>query len=272
MYVLNFIMQTITKSKAKRKVNFAGNDFFSAAPPPAKSPRLPDPLLNLRCLTTASKTITKSKAKRKVNIAGNGFFSAAPPGKSPGRPSSDPLLNLRCLTTASDTNKATHIPPASQPTAFANKSSTRKYEIKLKMKQDLMGIFNEEKMVTEDCLEFLKYMSKELHSISKSTPFDQVITSQLDTLGLQERTSLIRSLTHCNGALNQDMLKIFPVLTKRSAKLLASGPRKVRRDKIDFKFISDFMHNHCRYVRNCAVSIMNDYVIYLQNKYFCKEG
>ena len=48
-----------------------------------------------------------------------------------------------------------------------------------------------------------------------------------------------------NGELNNEILLAYPDIRPRS-QLLLGAERKMRKDKIDLQFISDFMHDYCR--------------------------
>lgn len=89
---------------------------------------------------------------------------------------------------------------------------------------------------------------------------EKAFEKQLTTLSLKERYALIRRLTHITNnntddddaddatMLNEDMLMIFPFLRTRSEHILNVDRvgRKIRNDKLNLEFISDFMHDHCR--------------------------
>jgi hypothetical protein len=126
---------------------------------------------------------------------------------------------------------------------------SRKYEIKNDFKDALDMLFRQYKMENEaDCVDCLRYVEKYLlNSQPGEVPSqDEVMEKQMSALTLPQRNELIRLLTHQRDQVNTEMIALFPSLRKRSERLLKSVDRKPRSDKIDLKFISDFMHGHCR--------------------------
>ena len=109
-------------------------------------------------------------------------------------------------------------------------------------------------MSDEEALDFLDYVSKDIRRkkrLGAMDDIDVIVNKQLKTLPLKERNQLISLLTHQQedkGHLNEQVLYQIPSLRKRSEILLAHTKRKIREDKIDLQFVSDFMHNYCRYV------------------------
>ena len=107
---------------------------------------------------------------------------------------------------------------------------------------------------SRDCIEYIK-RAIQVEAVKYKTyrSADDAVGSRLSQLPLQDRNNLITLLTHTGppGAegneMNTDLLTFFPSLEKRSQKLLEFKQRKCREDKIDTSFISDFMHDYCRY-------------------------
>jgi hypothetical protein len=138
--------------------------------------------------------------------------------------------------------------------SIKNLQRSQKYKVFQKMKKELHEIFDRRGFQdTDDCLEYLAYVVKDLTCESTSVKKD-IIDNQLQSLSLPDRNSLITLLTHQSNSssddeaprLNESMLAIHPSLRKRSGELLEQKQRKIRSDKIDLQFISDFMHNYCR--------------------------
>ena len=68
-----------------------------------------------------------------------------------------------------------------------------------------------------------------------------------------DKRSFIKLLTHKDGEINEDIVSALPFLAIRSKSLLEQPVRKVRSDKIDLDFISEFVHNYCRYVDTSTI-------------------
>lgn len=102
-----------------------------------------------------------------------------------------------------------------------------------------------------DIAELLKYISKKLVGESDETvDFKEAFKLQVQSLlTLTERNDLLALLTHKDGGLNHGVLAYLPDFVKRSTSLLEnkSKKRKRRSDAIDLQFISDYMHDYCRY-------------------------
>ena len=129
---------------------------------------------------------------------------------------------------------------------FDEKSRTTKYLIFQTMKKTLYKLFEANGMRhLEDCLSFLNYFEKDLAESSGRANLDTAISNQIESLTLPETNQLISLLSHQNGELNNEILLAYPVIRPRSM-LLLGAERKMRKDKIDLQFISDFMHDYCR--------------------------
>ena len=143
---------------------------------------------------------------------------------------------------------------------FRDKGQTSRYKEFVALRDDLHIKFSDRRMSDDDQLEFLQYMEYSVTGKRNKkrnvdiTPFDSTVEFQLKSLPLTERNELIRLLTHKPGeedddVINEEMLTLLPSLQNRSMSLLEKNARKQRADKIDLKFISDFMHDYCRYDR-----------------------
>jgi hypothetical protein len=119
------------------------------------------------------------------------------------------------------------------------------------MKQQVFDMFLRNEMDAGDAVDFLHGIEKELdHVPNEIADFREVVQDQFNSLSQPQKRSLLSNLTHKDGELNVDVLECLPFLRNRSEKLLANPYRKEREDKIDVSFISDFMHEYCRYVND----------------------
>ena len=143
-------------------------------------------------------------------------------------------------------------PPAKKqrklkPHKLKHKSCQNK--VKAEMKQQVFDMFSRNQFDAEDAVDFLHGVEKELdHVPNEIADFREVVQDQYQSLSQTKKRSLVSNLTHKDGELNVEMLECLPFLRNRSVKLLANPDRKEREDKIDLSFISDFMHEYCRYV------------------------
>lgn len=133
---------------------------------------------------------------------------------------------------------------------YSEMKPSRQYVIKGILKDSVDKIFRKYKIDNKsDCVDCLRYVEKSLlqsEPLAQPINSDEIIQDQLSKLSLPSRNQLVRLLTHSEESLNEDVLNLFPSLRAKSEHLLISGIRKERVDKIDLKFISDFMHAYCR--------------------------
>ena len=188
--------------------------------------------------------------------------------KSAASQKSSPARNWRWPPVAkhplSEKWKALCYQPASRAEIiplFRDKGQTSWNKEFVALCDDLHTKFSDRRMSDDDQLEFLQYMEYSVTGKKNKkrhvdiTPFDSTVEFQLKSLPLTERNELIRLLTHKPGeeddddVINEEMLTLLPSLQNRSMILLEKNARKQRADKIDLKFISDFMHDYCRYDR-----------------------
>jgi hypothetical protein len=140
---------------------------------------------------------------------------------------------------------------------FASKDPEYQKKIQRQMRQQLFDTFSDNSMHnTVDCLAFLKSCEAQLGVPAAGQDREEVMSTQLKTLSLPNRNRMISLLTHNSGKINTDMLEIFPGLEARSRELLQQSDRKERCDKIDLMFVSDFMHDYCRYFL-CAAYVLS---------------
>jgi hypothetical protein len=129
---------------------------------------------------------------------------------------------------------------------FDEKQRSAKYLIFRTIKKTIYQLFEANGMRhLEDCLDFLNYLEKDLKVSSGRATLDTAISNQMVSLTLPETNQFISLLSHQNGELNEEILLAYPVIRTRSS-LLLGAERKMRKDKIDLQFISDFMHDYCR--------------------------
>lgn len=139
---------------------------------------------------------------------------------------------------------------------YSKLKPSRQYEVKKEIAYSIELIFRKYKVdESKDGIDCLRYVEKSLYEShpGQVVSHDTVVAKQMSILTLPKRKELIRHLTHHGDALNEEALAIFPSLRPQSEHLLAATARKKRADKIDLQFISDFMHNYCRYVINVSV-------------------
>lgn len=138
--------------------------------------------------------------------------------------------------------------------------SSEKYKRKVRtaIASEVMNVFSKYNMITvDDMMETWNLVAKEYIGFDKiaSSSFVDAFTAQEKSLSLQDRYMLYRLLTHKPpkneddvAVINEDMIKFFPFLRKKSEHVLFldDNGRKERSDKIDMQFISDYMHDYCR--------------------------
>ena len=141
-----------------------------------------------------------------------------------------------------------------RPTLQSAKPRSTMYKDKAKQKKTLKASFVELGMTRDEALLFLCEVQADMGSESTEViNCREHIERQYNTLQQSEKRQLIKLLTHKEGDLNNDVIACLPFLKKRSIKLLAKPERQERTDKIDLAFISQFMHDHCRYVNIYAL-------------------
>ena len=146
--------------------------------------------------------------------------------------------------------------------SFKDRCKSTRYAMFQSIRDDLRITFSDNRMSDEDQLDFFKYMEnsikgdRHMTSFVDVSTFDFMVNAQLQALPLVDRNELIRLLTHRPAITeekdvksNDDILTLLPSLQKRSTALLKNNVRKQRADKVDLTFISDFMHDYCRYCR-----------------------
>ena len=111
----------------------------------------------------------------------------------------------------------------------------------------MFSLFDAEQFTAEEIVNFLHEYEYNVGYVPQETiACGEAIKNQYDKLAQSEKRTLISLLTHRDGMLNQSVLDALPFLRQRSEELLQNPVRKVRSDKIDLDFISEFMHEHCR--------------------------
>lgn len=168
---------------------------------------------------------------------------------------------------------------------YCNLKMTRQYIIKTAIKDVVKMLFHKYKIEDDsDCKDVLRYLENQLCGPRAQEVLtannDALISRVLDPLTLPQRNELIRLLTHSGDELNAEVLAVYPTLRARSETLLATNrKRKTRSDKIDLQFISDFMHEHCRYdpmlicmLLYCEIYYRIGCVLYLCNVSVCNNA
>lgn len=135
--------------------------------------------------------------------------------------------------------------------SFSDCGQTKQYAIKNEINNEVHKLFQkfnvDSNAAISECLKFIAKNHQQAITARTTKNSDDVITRVLSGLSLADRNQLIRLLTHSSNHLNAEVLEIYPSLRARSETLLAAGRRKERCDKVDLQFISDFMHDYCRY-------------------------
>ena len=130
---------------------------------------------------------------------------------------------------------------------FNDLKRSRQYKIKKRLKDQLLEAFEKYSMDDDKCIEFLEYTKKHFTK-TRNAKSNSVIEDQLSALDVPNRQVLVRLLTHREDAINEDILDIFPALRAKSLLYMEIKERKSREDMIDLQFVSDFMHDYCRYL------------------------
>lgn len=163
--------------------------------------------------------------------------------------------NSSSALTPAGLESASSAPVSLRKRKFSDLSDRYKRVVMAKVKQDIMNLFDSSRIyLASDMSRILKSSLRSIVGSSNdnksitSARLEEVIGGQLKSLDLESRNKLIQLLTHTADQLsvNHDVLELLPCLIKRSTELLQRDNRKVREDKIDVKFVSDFMHSICR--------------------------
>lgn len=140
----------------------------------------------------------------------------------------------------------------SNVTPFGEKTRGRQFQIKSAIREQIFDLCRDENMNDGEVCDLLQYskraVERQARQVNMVNRQDRAIEDALRDRSLKERNQLIRLMTHtAGGQLNEAMLQVFPSLRPRSVELHTAVDRKTREDKIDTKFIVDFMHSICRY-------------------------
>lgn len=248
---------------------------LSSSPQNKKKIRFQDlkSVLGTRKIFTSSPPLIDSRC-----FSSSSIFSSL--SSTNALPQQQPLLPPPSSSSSSSFAVSSVFPPSSKvlfcqlEKRFKDKSKARRYELITEIKDELFTkMFQTLRMDENDAQHCLDYVTRSLGIVGKERRDQQsqesIFNKQLESLSLLERNQLYRLLTHEKSlrhddnnndgdeegaedeeewTLNEDMLGIFPFLRKRSLVILNNfrDGRKVRDDKIDLQFISDFMHNYCR--------------------------
>ena len=171
---------------------------------------------------------------------------------------------MKCTGMVANATEST-CPPRKKSKKHKDKHTSNQYKALSAMMRKLFDMFDEYCLERDDALAFLQVAQQELgHEPEEATNFRNVVQEQYSSLTQKEKRTLIPLLTHTNNGatVNESVLQCLPFLEDRSRYLLANPERKVRDDKIDLKFISDFMHDHCRYIFICNAICNNEVTYY----------
>ena len=262
--------------KASSYYSFLPNDFDDGGggeveeegPSPQKKIRIP----NLKSVLGTRKIFTVSSLNSSSSSSGFSslMMSSSTSSCSPPVSSSSSSSSVPATTTDTDFASFRNVLYSKLEPKFRNRSKAGRYQLFGEIKEELFSkIFLTLRMDDCDAKDFLNYAMRDLDNTDVGNERKQqqvqedIFNSQLKSLSLVERNQLYRLLTHekpqqegadgeeaIDWTLNEDMLGLFPFLRKRSSMLLNyfRDGRKSREDKIDLQFISDFMHNYCRFV------------------------
>lgn len=132
---------------------------------------------------------------------------------------------------------------------FGELSRSAQYRVFRAIKEEMIRLCTLNKLSDQNITEFLEYIVSDITRERRTVPsnLDAIIKQRMSSLSLPERNLFIKFLTHSSdGTLNIPVLNLLPSCKNRSEQLLHQKARKVRNDKIDLQFISEFMHDYCR--------------------------
>lgn len=142
---------------------------------------------------------------------------------------------------------AAKIPPRKKVKLHKEKNRANQNKAKGTMMTQLFHVFDKYRLGRAEAHYFLQDALSELgYEPDEEVNMRDTIEDQYKSLTQAQKRTLIPLLTHRDGAVNEGVLQCLPFLADRSRNLLQNPDRKVRDDKIDLTFISDFMHDHCR--------------------------
>ena len=146
---------------------------------------------------------------------------------------------------------------------YRDKSARSKRRIRASFKESVYSCMSKHKITSETTVEFLKDLIADISGRKRhrdeDVAFVQAAEAQYSSLSQPDKRVFTKLLTLTDGIVNKDMVNHLPFLKKRCIKLHKQPERKDRSDKIDLSFISDFMHEHCRYFVHLAVMLFKIY-------------
>jgi hypothetical protein len=132
---------------------------------------------------------------------------------------------------------------------YKSLNSSQQYKLKQKVASELDALLSKYNLNDyDDNSSFFAYYHNQSYNSEDSKYRDEIITAQYKSLSLADRTELTRLLSLKEGQPNEEILHIFPSLRNKANYEAERRVRKVRHDKIELDFISEFMHGHCRYL------------------------
>ena len=134
--------------------------------------------------------------------------------------------------------------------AFNDKDRSSQNKTLKEMKKVMFDLFAANRMNPSNSLSFLRRVEEELgHELKEELGFRDAVEAQYKRLDQPKKRALVSHLTHSSeGELNYSILQYLPFLKERSENMIEYPTRKERSDKIDLSFITEFMHDYCRYV------------------------
>ena len=186
------------------------------------------------------------------------------------------VLNVFSSTWQYDSDDQRRKKPKGVRDDYRNLSKKYKEQVRKNICKEVMDVFTKYNVnYVNDMMTiwfmFAKYYIGEEQRSEQEVAFETSLQDQLKSLPLHERNNLYRLMTHriSDGEddfeVNEAMFKVAPFLAKRSRQLLITDKigRKERHDKINLKFIEDFMHDICR----CGL-LCYDFSAYRNNMLF----
>ena len=126
----------------------------------------------------------------------------------------------------------------------------KSYKQTVAIQSQVFDLFLQHSLSAQESVQLLHDIEKKMgFKIKKNIDVQNAVEAQFKSLEeLSDRRSLVKLLTHSSGKPNEDILDFFPFLRSFSEHVFHHPERQMRSDKIDLTFVSNFMHDYCRYV------------------------